>query len=236
MEVTPAAKPPDPSLDVSFVERDDGPMRPLKRVNGSREPGFQVVIQRSALNAIHEHGKSDTSVEVCGVLVGKIHHDRISTYLLITAWIPGDKAKNKNAQVTFTSETWNGINKKMESDHKSEKIVGWYHTHPGFGVFLSGMDLFIQDNFFNLPWQVAHVYDPINEEDGLFLWKAGKSERGEFLIEEDEPHWGHDFRKKLPEPGTTVDEGPLLWRVVWVCAIFVLSFVLTYLAAVYIRR
>ena len=49
----------------------------------------------------------------------------------------------------------------MDAEHSEERIVGWYHTHPGFGIFLSGMDLFIQDHFFNLPWQVAFVYDPL---------------------------------------------------------------------------
>ena len=35
------------------------------------------------------------------------------------------------------------------------KIVGWYHTHPGFGVEFSEMDLFIQQNFFGGPAQIA---------------------------------------------------------------------------------
>ena len=73
----------------------------------------------------------------------------------------------------------------MDKDHPDARIVGWYHTHPGFGIFLSGMDLFIQDNFFNLPWQVAFVYDPTSEEEGLFVWHAGKSEPEPFLLQED---------------------------------------------------
>ena len=46
------------------------------------------------------------------------------------------------------------------------------------------MDLFIQDNFFNLPWQVAFVYDPIAGDDGSFVWRAGKSEREPFVVDE----------------------------------------------------
>jgi proteasome lid subunit RPN8/RPN11 len=161
-------QPHRPELDVSRVEVDSGALRPLTKLTNARE-----------------HGRSDTSVEVCGVLVGDLHHDRISPYLLIGGHIPGDKAKSKNTQVTFTAETWDAIQKRMEADHRGKKIVGWYHTHPGFGVFLSGMDLFIQDNFFNLPWQVAWVYDPVAGTDGAFVWREGRSERQDFLIEED---------------------------------------------------
>lgn len=199
MDLTPtAATPQSEDLDVVRVDADAGPVRRLDRVMGERGTGFAVVIQRSALNAIHQHGRSDTNVEVCGVLVGELRHDRVSPYLLIAAHIPGDKATSRETQVTFTAETWNQIQAAMETKFVGQKVVGWYHTHPGFGVFLSGMDLFIQDNFFNLAWQVAWVYDPVAETDGVFVWRAGKSVKADFLIEEDEGNHGHDFRGTLP--------------------------------------
>ena len=172
-------------LDIDNIDDTSAAHRALLSVSNERLPGFCVVIQRAALQAVHAHGKSDTSVEICGVLVGNLHKDRISPYLLIQACIPGSKAASKQTQVTFTAETWNDIQKVMERDHPTKKIVGWYHTHPGFGVFLSGMDLFIQDNFFNLPWQIAWVNDPVANTDGVFVWKLGKSEPATFLIEED---------------------------------------------------
>ena len=36
------------------------------------------------------------------------------------------------------------------------------------------MDLFIHDNFFNFPWQIAFVYDPLGGDEGSFVWRAGK--------------------------------------------------------------
>ncbi len=199
MSETTSEQPHRPELDISHVEPDAGPVRMLKRISNAREPGFSIVVQRSVIEAVHEHGRSDTSVEICGVLVGNVHHDRISPYLLIEAHIPGDKAASKQTQVTFTAETWDGIQKAMEEKYPDKKIVGWYHTHPGFGVFLSGMDLFIQDNFFNLPWQVAWVYDPIAETDGMFVWQEGRSEKRDFLVEENLGEWGHNFRASLPD-------------------------------------
>ncbi len=195
-------QPHRPELDTSRVEADTGPVRTLDRISNPREPGFTVVVQRSVVEAVHAHGESDTSVEICGVLVGNIHHDNISPYLLIEAHIPGDKATSKQTQVTFTAATWDGIQKAMELKHPDKKIVGWYHTHPGFGVFLSGMDLFIQDHFFNLAWQAAWVYDPIAKIDGMFVWREGRSEKCGFLIEENLGQQGHDYREYLPKVDT----------------------------------
>jgi len=153
--------------------------------NGRRECGFQSIIRRSVLDRIHDHGRENTNVEICGVLVGNVFQDEFGPYLYITDAIQGDAASEHAAQVTFTAETWDHIQNVMDAEHTGKKIVGWYHTHPGFDIFLSGMDLFIQDNFFNLPWQVAFVYDPIGEKEGLFVWRKGKSEKEGFLVEED---------------------------------------------------
>jgi len=47
-------------------------------------------------------------------------------------------------------------------DYPKLRIVGWYHSHPGFGVEFSEMDVFIQKNFFPSPTQIALVTDPLN--------------------------------------------------------------------------
>jgi hypothetical protein len=51
--------------------------------------------------------------------------------------------------------------------------VGWYHTHPSFGIFLSHHDLFIHQHFFAQPLQVAYVVDPIQQTRGFFQWRGG---------------------------------------------------------------
>ncbi len=171
--------------DAGCIPAEALQLRALPLVTGTREGRFQAVVKRSALNDVHTHGQSTTDVEICGVLVGNVYRDARGPYLYVEAAIRGEHAGSANAQVTFTAETWNHIQKVMEEKHPQQRILGWYHTHPGFGVFLSGMDLFIQENFFNEAWQVALVYDPRNREEGLFVWKGGNPDQDRFLIEED---------------------------------------------------
>jgi hypothetical protein len=58
-----------------------------------------------------------------------------------------------------------------DSQYPEKRIVGWYHSHPGFGIFLSEHDLFIHKNFFSDPNQVAWVFDPHSDEEGCFVWE-----------------------------------------------------------------
>jgi proteasome lid subunit RPN8/RPN11 len=180
---TPAS--PGEARDTSQIVITDWERRDLPGGVTGREKGFQALIRQSVLNQIHRHGKSAPEIEICGVLVGNVYHDPSGPWLYIQHAIEGNHATGRAAQVTFTAETWEHIQSIMDRDHPDQRIVGWYHTHPGFGIFLSDMDVFIQENFFPEPWQVALVYDPKAREEGLFLWKAGKPEPTAFLVEED---------------------------------------------------
>lgn len=172
------------TVDAANIDAGEFPARNAPGPAGSRQSGFQAVIRRMALEQIHRHGSETTDVEICGVLVGNIYRDASGPWLYIESIVRGDSAEGHAAQVTFKAETWEQIQREMDAKHGDKRIVGWYHTHPGFGVFLSGMDLFIQDNFFNFPWQVAFVYDPIGGDEASFVWRGGKSEREPFLIDE----------------------------------------------------
>lgn len=171
--------------DTSAIAADDWPMREPGPLTGLREARFQVVYRQSVLDQIHLHGQSARDIEVCGVLVGTGCRDQHGPYLLIEHIIHGSAAASRSTNVTFTADTWQHIQETMDREHADRRIVGWYHTHPGFGIFLSEMDVFICDNFFNLPWQSAFVYDPHSGEEGNFVWRGGKPEREEVLIEND---------------------------------------------------
>ena len=181
----PPAATDEPARDTTAVDWAAWPYRRLVKPQGKRGDSFQVVYRQSALDQIHLHGQSTTEVEVCGALIGRGFIDDAGPYLLVEHSIRGSNAASKSTNVTFTAETWNSIQTVMDRDYAEKKMVGWYHTHPGFGIFLSDMDVFICDNFFNLPWQSAFVYDPLGGDEGNFLWRSGRPTREPILIEDD---------------------------------------------------
>jgi proteasome lid subunit RPN8/RPN11 len=132
-----------------------------------------VAMEAEVARKIRQHARGSMKAEVCGVLLGSAEQDRT----VIEACIAGANAAQGGAHVTFTQDTWEHIYRIKDQQFPDLKIVGWYHSHPGFGVFLSEHDLFIQENFFSGPHQVAWVYDPHTDEEGCFGWVGGKTEK-----------------------------------------------------------
>lgn len=141
---------------------------------GGRNEAFRVYFSPEIHAALWKHAGEDTSVEICGVLVGTWHRDEIGPFAKVVESIRGEGATTKFAEVTFTHQTWAKINAEMDTKFTELKIVGWYHTHPDFGIFLSDRDRFIQEHFFSGPGQVAHVIDPVRRVEGVFVWRSGK--------------------------------------------------------------
>ncbi len=135
---------------------------------------FRLHIAPGVRRGIEQHAKADASVEVCGVLVGRWEEDEAGPYAVVTDYIRCDSATSKFAEVTFTHESWAHINKEMDSRFVDARIVGWYHSHPDFGIFLSERDCFIHEHFFAGPGQVAYVIDPVRDLEGAFAWQNGK--------------------------------------------------------------
>ncbi|HET8890905.1 MAG TPA: Mov34/MPN/PAD-1 family protein [Candidatus Angelobacter sp.] len=146
--------------------------KPAKvKVRVSTQP--VVVMEAEVARKIRQHARASMKAEVCGVLIGNTEHERMT----VEACIAGINAAQGGAHVTFTQDTWEHIYKIKDKEYPDHKIVGWYHSHPGFGVFLSEHDLFIQQNFFSNAQQVAWVYDPHTDEEGCFGWVGGNIEK-----------------------------------------------------------
>jgi proteasome lid subunit RPN8/RPN11 len=139
------------------------------------EPGeLRVAVDKKPYAEIIGHGVLEPDVEVCGVLVGRVGRDAHGDFVHVSDVIRGQAAKQEGAAVTFTHDTWNHIHREMDERFSDRRIVGWYHTHGGFGVFLSEMDTFVHENFFPEPTHVAYVYDPLAGSEGFFVRRDGQ--------------------------------------------------------------
>lgn len=61
----------------------------------------------------------------------------------------------------------------LKQTGRPETVVGWYHSHPGFGCWLSSVDMNTQQSFEQLtPRAVAVVIDPIQSVKGKVVIDA----------------------------------------------------------------
>ena len=166
---------------------------------------YRVVLDKDAHESILAHAASNPEVELCGVLVGDLCRDADGPHLVITDTIRGRDAREDVSHVTFTHSTWDHIHKVMDEQHAGRRIVGWYHMHPGHGVFLSEVDLFAHRNFFNAAWQVSIVVDTKAMTQGLFVWEGGEVVRARRYWIGDELHWEPAERPSVSAPPGTAN-------------------------------
>ena len=124
----------------------------------------------SVRDQVYSHVFSNADREVGGVLVGRTLTAQAAPY--VTAAIAAVSASERRSTLTFTQDTWEHVHRVLERDHPDQQIVGWYHSHPGFGIFLSEHDLFIHRNFFSGAAQIALVVDPLQGSEGVFGWQG----------------------------------------------------------------
>ena len=145
---------------------------------GEIEPDdVKVYIKQDVYRALEKNALVDVEHERGTILLGDYCEDLGKAHVIISNYIEARYTDASASTLTFTHETWDYVYKEQGAKYPDKKIVGWQHTHPSYGIFLSNYDLFIQENFFNLPFQVAYVIDPIQKIRGFFQWKNGKIEK-----------------------------------------------------------
>jgi proteasome lid subunit RPN8/RPN11 len=147
------------SLSESRVELDDFPS------------GFAVHCSGDVLSKVMRHSIKCAHTEIFGLLLGDVFRTpsgKLRT--IIRTFMPAERLATSTATfVEVSAEELIRMDRAYEEvNHASGMLkVGWFHTHPGHGVFMSTTD---RDNhsMYNKPWQVALVLDPITMTSGFF--------------------------------------------------------------------
>ena len=176
------------------------------------------------MKLIEEHCFSETEVEVGGFLVGLVGENET----LVSNVFPAQHSVGASTQLTFTHESWNALYEQLKNEPEGTTLVGWYHSHPNFGVFLSEHDKFIQSNFFKQDGNVTIVVDPIKGRKGWFYSKKGKIEKFKHEVDTDRPRLGVSATDSAANIGAKLGGGGVsLKTVIAISAVMsLLSFIL----------
>jgi len=138
------------------------------------EPALTVFMTQRAYVRVCAHAGSDLRREVGGALAGKWRVDAASgrNFVVVDGVLPAPFTRQGSTFVTFTQDSLVALNDELETRYPGKQMVGWYHTHPRMGIFLSGYDTWLHQHFFPEQWQVALVVDPHAVEGGYFIRDA----------------------------------------------------------------
>jgi proteasome lid subunit RPN8/RPN11 len=132
-----------------------------------------LLTQLHVYTSMHEHAMASLPNETGGFLLGHVWFDprKRSWHVEIDEAMPVQPLSQDPAHFTFT---WRDVDRVRTHRETAQKaLVGWYHTHPDLGIFLSETDLERTHRvLFAEPFQVALVYDPVRHRAGYFFWEG----------------------------------------------------------------
>ena len=116
------------------------------------KPLVSVFMTQPAYSRICVHAVSDMQNEVGGFLIGQwcaeIKDRDREQFIVVEHAIPARHTRNGSAYLTFTQDSLIDIHEQIDAHFEEKRIVGWYHTHPRMGIFLSHYDTWLHNNFF----------------------------------------------------------------------------------------
>lgn len=135
------------------------------------KPAVQVFVSQPAFIRICACATRDMDNEVGGVLIGRWRLDKESggQFIVVDGALLARHTRQGSAFLTFTQDSLVALHEEQEKRYPGKQMVGWFHTHPRMGVFLSEYDLWLHHHFFPEPWQVALVIEPHTSSGGFFV-------------------------------------------------------------------
>ncbi|MFH1751213.1 MAG: hypothetical protein ABH863_06035 [Candidatus Micrarchaeota archaeon] len=127
---------------------------------------FDAYISNSALAKAEKAvvRAANEGKEAMGLLVGDVLKWKGFEYVLVENFIT---AKNDSSAVSvrFSRDAFTELSRAYSGHFRDGKmIVGWLHSHPSYGCWLSATDVGTQNRFFTEPHSIAMVLDPMREE------------------------------------------------------------------------
>ncbi|KAI9834142.1 MAG: 26S proteasome non-ATPase regulatory subunit 14 [Phylliscum demangeonii] len=129
-----------------------------------------VYISSLALLKMLRHGRAGVPMEVMGLMLGEFVDDYTVRVIDVFAMPQSGTGVSIEAVDYVFQKTMMDM---LRQTGRPEPVVGWYHSHPGFGCWLSSVDINTQQSFEQLtPRAVAVVVDPIQSVKGKVVIDA----------------------------------------------------------------
>lgn len=129
-----------------------------------------VYISSLALLKMLKHGRAGVPMEVMGLMLGEFVDD----YTVNVVDVFAMPQSGTGVSVEAVDDVFQAkMMDMLKQTGRDQMVVGWYHSHPGFGCWLSSVDVNTQKSFEQLNSRaVAVVVDPIQSVKGKVVIDA----------------------------------------------------------------
>jgi len=143
----------------------DGSFRSRRKIS---DTSFFLYVLKSTEEKILHHLNCTPKIESGGILIGHPFVDIDDSSEIFTIVVDALPIQSENSSIGHYTVSPENISNTRQLIPDGLVSVGWYHSHPGHGVFLSGADMSIVRSIYSLPWQVSFVVDTIRGVKGFF--------------------------------------------------------------------
>ncbi len=135
---------------------------------------LDLYVSKLAEEKIRNHASSvaEQRLEVMGFLLGNVYEHDGTTFSVVRDVATTDLDAT-SVRVRFQPDGMEKLFESIDDCGFSYLVVGWYHSHPGHGCFLSSTDVDTQRAMFNKPYHSAIVIDPLRREIEAFRIENG---------------------------------------------------------------
>lgn len=149
------------------------------------DTGEMVYVSSLALLKMLKHGRAGVPMEVMGLMLGEFV-DEYTVQIKDVFAMPQSGTGVSVEAVDPVFQT--NMLEMLTKTGRREMVVGWYHSHPGFGCWLSGVDINTQQSFEALnPRAVSVVIDPIQSVKGKVVIDAFRLIDPKMILQQMEP-------------------------------------------------
>ena len=136
----------------------------------------QIYISPLSLLKMLRHGKAGIPLEVMGLMLGEYVDDyTVKCIDVFSMPQSGTETTIESIDEGFQVK----MTEMLKQTGRNEIVVGWYHSHPGFGCWLSSTDINTQKTFEqSVPRTIAVVVDPIQSVRGKVVIDAFRTYGG----------------------------------------------------------
>jgi len=134
---------------------------------------FDVYIKDEVISSFEFLAESfgEKRLEAMGLLLGKCFSLNGKKWVIVDELITS-QTDSSAVSVRFSEKFFEELVREYGKNKSGKIIIGWIHSHPGYGCFLSGTDLATQKSYFSKDFNVAFVVDPKKTENGKMLKRA----------------------------------------------------------------
>jgi len=177
-------------MDATFERMIAQAVRGSQATGPPQEPtvpdnGEVIHISSLALLKMLKHGRAGVPMEVMGLMLGEFV-DEYTVQVIDVFAMPQSGTTVSVESVDHVFQT--KMVDMLKQTGRSEMVVGWYHSHPGFGCWLSSVDVQTQQSFESLdPRSIAVVVDPIQSVKGKVVIDAFRTITPQSVLSGQEP-------------------------------------------------